>query len=270
MNPWQMIVSLMAAVCLFFGNLGAFAKQEEKTRFIAHRGFCSRYLENTEEAFVKAAEFGFDGCETDVRISADGVLMLAHGGSYVYADGTELDVATHTFAELTAKPLQNDFTDTVLYPCTFRRYIEILRDHGMFAFIELKGEYPPEKLDEMKAIVDELYTWDMCSVQSMELENLIRLREKYPDLPLMYCGGGYTAEVEEAMRRGFDLDLRLDDIFPFVVRRAHRKGVRMALWTADTDKQVALALALGVDFIESDYLWGLHTGPGAPETKTGC
>ena len=109
--------------CLFFGNLGAFAKQEEKTRFIAHRGFCSRYLENTEEAFVKAAEFGFDGCETDVRISADGVLMLAHGGSYVYADGTELDVATHTFAELTAKPLQNDFTDTVLYPCTFRRYI---------------------------------------------------------------------------------------------------------------------------------------------------
>ena len=258
MNPYEILVSIVAVFTLLLGNLGVYQKQEEKTRFIAHRGFCSQYLENTEEAFIKAAEVGFDGCETDVNISKDGVLMLVHGSVYYYEDGTEMDVNEHTYAELTSKPLKNDFTDTVLYPCTFRRYIEIMRDYDMFAFIELKGEYPDDKLDEMVSIVDELYTWDMCSVQSMQMPNLIKLREKYPDLPLMYCGGGYNAEVKEARDRGFDVDMKVDDVFPITLMLFKAKGLRTAVWTADNDKMVAYALSLGVDFIESDYLWGLN------------
>ena len=175
-NPWYMLVSILSAVTLLMGNLGLLEKQEEKTRFIAHRGFSSQYLENTEEAFIKAAEVGFDGCETDVKITSDGVLVLAHSGSYEYADGTSRAVEESTFAELTEKPLKNDFTDTVLYPCTFRRYIEIMRDYHMFAFIELKGEYPEESLRDMVETVEELYTRDMCSVQSMRMENLLQLQ----------------------------------------------------------------------------------------------
>lgn len=260
MNPWQLFVSILSVFTLLLGNMGFFAKQEEKTRFIAHRGFCSQYLENTEEAFIKAAEAGFDGCETDVNISKDGVLMLVHGSEYFYEDGTSKNVNDYTYAELTGKPLKNDFTDTVLYPCTFRRYIEIMRDCNMFAFIELKGEYPDDKLQEIVDVVEELYTWDMCSIQSMQMENLIKLREKYPDLPLMYCGGGYDAEVKEALERGFDCDLKIPDIFPAVIRAFKRRGLRTAVWTADDRKAVSWALYLGVDFIESDYLWGLNAG----------
>ena len=184
--------------------------------------------------------------------------MLVHGSVYYYEDGTEMNVNDHTYEELVSKPLKNDFTDTKLYPCTFRRYIEIMRDYDLFAFIELKGEYPEEKLDEMVAIVDELYTWDMCSVQSMQMVNLVKLRERYPDLPLMYCGGGYTAEVKEARDRGFDVDLKVNDVFPITVKLFKAKGLRTAVWTADDNKTVAYALSLGVDFIESDYLWGLN------------
>ena len=258
MNPWHMVVSLLSVFTLLLGNMGVYAKQEEKTRFIAHRGFCSQYLENTEEAFIKAAEVGFDGCETDVNISKDGVLMLVHGSEYFYADGTSKNVNDYTYEELMEKPLKNDFTDTVLYPCTFRRYIEIMRDYDLFAFIELKGEYPDDKLQEIVDIVDELYTWDMCSIQSMQMSNLIALREKYPDLPLMYCGGGYNAEVKEALERGFDCDLKVPDIFPAVIHAFQRKGLRAAVWTADDNKMVSWALSMGVDFIESDYLWGLN------------
>lgn len=262
MNPWQFLVSIVSVFTLLLGNLGAYQKQEAKTRFIAHRGFCSRYLENTDEAFQKAAEVGFDGCETDVKISKDGVLMLCHSGGYEYEDGTMLTVEDHTYAELTAKPLKNDFTDTVLYPCTFRRYIEIMRDNDLFAFIELKGEYPDDKLQEIVDIVEELYTWDMCSVQSMRLVNLIKLREKYPDLPLMFCGGGYSADVKEARDRGFDVDMKIEDVFPVTLQLFKAKGLRTAVWTCDDNKTVAYALSLGVDFIESDYLWGLNVAEG--------
>lgn len=257
MNPWTMLTNFIAIFALLFSNFGIYDKQEDKTMFIAHRGFCSQYLENTEEAFIGAAEAGFDGCETDVNISKDGVLMLVHGSTYYYEDGTSMDVNEHTYAELTSKPLKNDFTDTVLYPCTFERYIEILAENDMFAFIELKGEYPEESLQEVVDTVERLYTWDMCSIQSMQMSNLVKLREKYPDIPLMYCGGGYTAEVEEAIDRGFDLDLLVYDTFPWVIHKAQRKGLRVALWTADDPKAVAYCLMLGVDFIESDYLSGL-------------
>ncbi|MBR0510719.1 MAG: hypothetical protein IJJ85_11435 [Clostridia bacterium] len=257
-NPWYMLVSILSAVTLLMGNLGLLEKQEEKTRFIAHRGFSSQYLENTEEAFIKAAEVGFDGCETDVKITSDGVLVLAHSGSYEYADGTSRAVEESTFAELTEKPLKNDFTDTVLYPCTFRRYIEIMRDYHMFAFIELKGEYPEESLRDMVETVEELYTWDMCSVQSMRMENLLQLRELYPQVPLMFCGGGYSADVGKALQYGFDCDLLIPDIFPVVLRAFQLKGLRTAVWTANDKKAVSWALWLGVDFIESDYLWGLN------------
>ena len=76
----------------------------------------------------------------------------------------------------------------------------------------------------------------------------------------MYCGGGYDAEVKEALERGFDCDLKIPDIFPAVIRAFKRRGLRTAVWTADDRKAVSWALYLGVDFIESDYLWGLNAG----------
>lgn len=37
---------------------------------IGHRGFSSKHLENTAEAFIAAAKHGSGGVETDVRIRA--------------------------------------------------------------------------------------------------------------------------------------------------------------------------------------------------------
>ena len=80
--------------------------------FIAHRGFSGKYLQNTEEAFLKAVEHGSGGIETDVRITRDGVLVVNHDDTVKYADGTELAVSDYTYEELAAKPLRNKFTDT--------------------------------------------------------------------------------------------------------------------------------------------------------------
>ena len=45
---------------------------------LAHRGYSAKYPENTMEAFIKAYEKGFDGVETDVHLTKDGVLVLIH------------------------------------------------------------------------------------------------------------------------------------------------------------------------------------------------
>lgn len=47
-------------------------------RLLAHRGLCQAAAENTLAAFEAAARAGADGIETDVRRTADGVLVLVH------------------------------------------------------------------------------------------------------------------------------------------------------------------------------------------------
>jgi glycerophosphoryl diester phosphodiesterase len=47
-------------------------------RLLSHRGLSSQHPENTIAAFAAALSVGFDGLETDVRLSADGEAILYH------------------------------------------------------------------------------------------------------------------------------------------------------------------------------------------------
>ncbi len=62
---------------------------------LSHRGYHERVAENTVEAFAQAMAMGVDGIETDLRRSADGLLILFHDR---HAGGR--DVAEFTRAEL--------------------------------------------------------------------------------------------------------------------------------------------------------------------------
>lgn len=64
---------------------------------LSHRGYHQRVPENTVEAFAQAMAMGVDGIETDLRRSADGLLILFHDR---HAGGR--DVAGYTRAELSA------------------------------------------------------------------------------------------------------------------------------------------------------------------------
>lgn len=45
---------------------------------VAHRGYKGKYPENSLAAFMGAVEAGSHGIETDLRLSRDGVVVLAH------------------------------------------------------------------------------------------------------------------------------------------------------------------------------------------------
>ena len=83
----------------------------KKICMIAHRGYSSRYLMNTEQAFVEAARHGSGGAETDIRRTKDGVYVCSHDAEVRFADGTERVVEKSDFSDLIAKPLKNDKTD---------------------------------------------------------------------------------------------------------------------------------------------------------------
>ena len=58
----------------------AFA-QDQEIRLFSHRGGRLEHDENTMYAFKKSYEAGYRGYETDVRLTADGKLVLFHDNS---------------------------------------------------------------------------------------------------------------------------------------------------------------------------------------------
>lgn len=220
--------------------------------FIAHRGYSGKYLQNTEEAFLKAVEHGSGGIETDVRITKDGVLVVNHDDEAHYADGTNMDIAEHTYEELISRPLANKFTDTDLRVCTFHRYLEICRDGNMVCFIEFKGHFPDEKIIEAFEMAGEVYDLSMCSLQSGDIDNLIRAHKLFPKLDIMLTCGEHDEDVDRCLAYGFDIDMNYRGITDETVQLFHDHNLKVGLWTANTVEALAYCVSKNVDYIESD------------------
>ena len=219
---------------------------------IAHRGYSSKYPGNTEISFIKAAENGSGGAETDVRITKDGVLVVNHNDEVTFFDGTEILVADATYEELMAKPLENDKSDDTVYLCTFRRYLEIMRDNNMICFVELKGEFPDEKVREVFELVDEVYDLSKCIMQSFDFNNLIKAHEMFPELPLMLTYGANESGYERCFEYGFSLDAEYTIITKEMIEEFHKRNLEVALWTVNDQEALDYCVSLGVDYIESD------------------
>ena len=242
----------MTLVTLFHALFGAYAQTQQNVKFIAHRGYSFRYHENTEEAFTGAAKHGSAGAETDVRVTADGVLVCSHNSSVVLKDGTELEIADHTFDELTAQPLKNKKSFSTVYLCTFERYLEIMAENDMICFVEFKGAFTDENIKKAFDLAAEVYDLAKCPLQSFEIGNLIRAKELFPGLPVMLTCDEYDDTVQQAYDLGFSIDMDLHGLTAEIVEQFHAAGLEVGAWTANTRADVSYCLSLGVDYIESD------------------
>ncbi|MCR5041467.1 MAG: hypothetical protein K6C36_05120 [Clostridia bacterium] len=227
-----------------------------KICMIAHRGYSSAYPENTETAFIKAAEHGSGGAETDVRITSDGVYVTSHNAEVVFEDGTELKVAEHTYAELTAKPIRQSKIPEKVYLCTFRRYLEIMRDAGMVCFIELKGQYTKEQVKGVFDLAAEVYDLKKCILQSFEFENLLFARELFPELDLMFTYGTGQDRYERCFEHGISIDCDQYVLTERMVKEFHDNGLAVAVWTVNDRERLEIIKALEPDYIESDVFGG--------------
>ena len=116
--------------------------QSKKNIFVAaHRGWCDRYPENTMLAFKKAIEIGVDQIETDVRVTADGELVLIHDATVDRTTNGTGKVCEKTLAELRELDAGikkgEEFAGEKIP--TFIEFMELVKDHPTLTLdIELK------------------------------------------------------------------------------------------------------------------------------------
>ena len=147
-------LGLLAVACLLaaqgLGQSSGTGPSEHPRQFIAHRGVHLRSTiagENSLEAIRYARRAGFATIETDVRLTADGQLVVMHDETLnrtcLKPDGSglkeEVAVAAVTLAELkTNYVLKADERQNRTPIPTLREYLRECKQQGLLPFIEPK------------------------------------------------------------------------------------------------------------------------------------
>lgn len=215
---------------------------------IAHRGFSSRYPENTMLAFSRALELGADGAEFDVQLTKDGVPVVFHDESLSRITGDPRNIKDLTLFELRQFDLSYRFKGScpIQRIPTLEEYFALVRDHEFLSILEFKTaifEYDgiEEKVIEL---IRQFGLSDRIVLSSFNHYSLLRCKALAPELP---CGILYECRIAEPQdycrRLGMQYlhpDYRfLDDA---ELEKYERAGVKTSPWTVDEDDDIRFLL----------------------------
>jgi len=191
-------------------------------QFIGHQG--SYYgAPNSEEAFLYAAEtLQYQALETDVKQTKDGVFVCCHDDTF-----GGLTIANTNWADL--KDVVISSSRTAGYPsqygempgtgkytakiCTLERYLEICKEYGIKAVVELKGSPGISNSDQsgMPALMELIEQEDMLD-QTIFLASayncLIWVKQNgYDYIPCQYLVDSFASETVFNRCKTYGLDV---------------------------------------------------------------
>jgi hypothetical protein len=129
---------------------------------IVHRGASAFAPENTLEAYAAALDYGADGCEVDVRRTADGVLVLFHDDMLDHLTdgfGTLPQLTYYQLLSLRPRFLYGTATSTTRPP-TFAALLNLARQRSMLLFLDVKEEGLDAQIAELLTKAD---AWDQVT-----------------------------------------------------------------------------------------------------------
>lgn len=222
---------------------------------IGHRGYTSRAPENTLAALREAFDAGADGCEVDVRLSADGVPVLSHDATVDRCTNGTGPVAERTAAELgrldagswkdaryAGEPLP-----------TLEAALELAAPRG-FLLLDLKvaGQAPA-----IVPLLERLGVVDRILAGPWEPSDALAWRAVAPEIPCFLIG-----KVVEPLPGGFWLNLLRHNLRGFnyhggsltreFVHAAHSRAMPVYAWTLNDRPAIERATSLGADGILTD------------------
>jgi glycerophosphoryl diester phosphodiesterase len=217
------------------------------TAIFAHRGCTDGFVENTLEAFAEAKRLGADGVELDVRLTADGALVVHHDPAI---DGLG------PLAHLTVPDLPP--------------YVPLLAEaltvcDGMVVNVEIKNEpgQPGHDPDETVAAltaasIAEAGWTDRVIVSSFQVSTLraVQAADGRVALGALWpvvadVAAGLAQAVEEGWRAVHPF---VTSVGPDLVEQAQAAGLAVNVWTVNNPHDLAALTELGVDGIITDRL----------------
>ncbi len=232
-----------------------------RPRVLGHRGARHAAPENTLRAFRLARDEGADGIEIDVRMTADGELVIAHDDvlpAEAYdSRGPFTEMEPPCISRLTASQLQNvRLAENEKVP-TLREVLDFALQTGMCVNVELKRDV----LDRSKLVRDACSLLNFLGGEGILVSSfdpvIVRgVAERCPDVPV-----AWLVHAEQRLLKkgpGWQLlgaagvnpqttDLSLDR-----VRQLRDAGALVNVWTVNDPARARELAAAGVDGLISD------------------
>jgi len=156
----------------------------------AHRGYRTKYPENTLLAFRKAIEAGCGGIELDVQLSKDGEIVIIHDEDVKRTTNAKGAVCDKTLEELRALDAGRGEKIPLL-----SEYFDLVEDLPIITNIELKNsEVPYEGMEEkVLELVRARGMSDRIIFSSFSHESVRKIKKLAPDIP---CGFLCTKKID--------------------------------------------------------------------------
>lgn len=269
--PALLVMCVLAAVSVVVALIGATPARVSGTdlmgdvrtpgeqAFIAsHRGGGATAPENTIPAIEAALAGGFGYVEVDIALTADRQPVLMHDATVDRTtDGTGRLALLTLDAVRTLDAgawFDSAFAGTRVPLLT--EFLDVLQASRGRALVELKGVWDAEAVASFTADVTARGLSRRIIVSSFDARTLAHVRAASETIPrlviLKRMPDDLVAAVEETGARGIVVDRRAVMKRPEVVDELHARGLRIVVYTLNSDRQWDEVTALGVDGIVTD------------------
>jgi glycerophosphoryl diester phosphodiesterase len=225
---------------------------------IGHRGARFEAPENTVPGFRHAIGLGLEAVEFDIRMTADGHLVVIHDATVDRTtDGTG-DVSSFTLAAIQALDARSTFPDWP-EPCIVPTFGQVLDAVETLPdlLVEIKGD-TPERLDRIVpatlAEIERRGLVDRVTVTSFDPVALELAQREAPAIRRGYIGNWDAPHfLETTLALGCtQIDARHTTADRALVARARAHGLRVVGWPTNSADDLASVRTLHADLFCTD------------------
>ena len=217
---------------------------------ICHRGYwdAEGSTQNSLRSLVKADSIGAWGSEFDVWMTADGVLVVNHDASY---NGVTIETAK--WKQLKDMRLKNGE-----HLPTLEQMLNCGTALKTRLVVEMKPhtsrEQELEAARKIVKMVKKMNLEDRVEYITFSLQGMKNLKELAPEgTPVYYLNGELSpSQLAEMGMAGIDYSIRVMRDHPQWIDEAHALGMKVNVWTVNSDRDMEWCIHYGVDFITTN------------------
>lgn len=232
--------------------------EKKGVQLVAHRGCSGLEQENTHAAFVAAGNRSYFGIECDVHKTLDGKYVVIHDDTTarVAIDSLVVEESTYdTLRNLLLKEKNGEKGRTDIRIPSLQEYISICKHYDKIAVLELKNHFEKEDVWEICSIIEEMGYMENVIFISFDYENMVTLREKYPNQPAQFLDYKGEADLVDRLKaHNLDLDISHKVLTKELIDSCHAEGIKVNCWTVDDVEIANRLIDWGVDFITTNIL----------------
>lgn len=225
---------------------------------VAHRGAATVAPENTLAAFQLAIEQDVDFVETDVQLTSDGVAVLLHDPDVDRTTNGAGPLSQYTYEQLRTLDAGSWFAPEFAgeQVPTLEEFVSLLGPAPTRAFVELKGDWPAERVIETIDLLRSHHLVHRIVLASFERDTLEVVREFAPEYATILLTRDLDAKTVD-----YAIDLQVNAVcardkllakHSGAIDNLRHAGIGTIAYTLNTPKQWKRAAKQQIDFFVTD------------------